>query len=497
MTKAANLPQYLVAYRRHGAQITEVRAEEQSANHRKVVERTLRSSGFDDSAISEILNASRIVRPAATIERHRMEWTLAKFKGNYLGNVYLDFLEGFVERNSGTPGIDEFYRREVRRVARAVMKWPSFPDHEKLFQRLGSADASLVSPLAHRSREFESDGSDTQRPPGSDDGRRSVRNATDIFTGPESTTLISGAARSGTTWLAEVLNHDRRARLIFEPFLPHLVPLARVFPQYPYVPPDCEDPARVQAAMAILRGEIRADAADRFNPREESQQRIVKDVRTNMMLAWLHRLMPSMPIVLLIRNPYAVARSRDRMHWQTHLDDLLAQHELLRDHPRIAEVAEWVDRSDSFQQMIFLWAVLHYVPLRQLPPEAVVAVCYENLILRPEHELRRLCARLGRPFDPGALDHVVVASKTTTFQRDFTRRRDRMRMIYGHRRDVSSEDVRRGRMILEGFGLADWYDEDSGLPTPSVPFDACASDVDWRDAMPIHREAAETSVERL
>lgn len=490
VTKAANLPQYLLAYRRHAAQITEVRNEEQSANHGKVVERTLRSFGFRASAIAEILHASRVVRPAATIERHRMEWSLAKFKGTYLGNVYMDLLEWFVERNSGTAGVDEFYRREVRRMVQAVLKWPSFPDHEKLFRRLGKADASLASTLARRSLEIEAELSGKPSPPGAGEARSSVRNSIDTFDGPESTLLISGAARSGTTWLAEVLNQDCRSRLIFEPFLPHAVPLARIFPPYPYVPPDCEDPARVQAALAILRGEVRADSVHRGNPCEVSRRRIVKDVRTNLMLAWLHRLMPGMPIVLLIRNPYAVARSRDKMQWQTHLDDLLAQGELVRDHPRIAEVAESIDRSDSFQQMIFLWAVLHYVPLRQLPPGAVVAVCYENLILRPEHELRRLCCRLGRPFDPGALDHVVIASKTTTFQRNFTRRRDRMRMIFGHQRDLSGDDIRRGQAILGAFGLADWYDEDSGLPTASIPFDACAVDVDWRDAMPIHRDGS-------
>lgn len=46
---------------------------------------------------------------------------------------------------------------------------------------------------------------------------------------PDSTILISGIARSGTTWVAEVLNIGNTHRLIDEPFFPSLVSAAGDF----------------------------------------------------------------------------------------------------------------------------------------------------------------------------------------------------------------------------------------------------------------------------
>src|SRR5579872_7287496 len=48
--------------------------------------------------------------------------------------------------------------------------------------------------------------------------------------GPQHAVLIAGSGRSGTTWLAQVVNHDHSYRYYHEPFGPAVSPALRPVP---------------------------------------------------------------------------------------------------------------------------------------------------------------------------------------------------------------------------------------------------------------------------
>src|SRR5437870_3848637 len=76
--------------------------------------------------------------------------------------------------------------------------------------------------------------------------------------GPEDTFFMAGTGRSGTTWIAEVLNHDHAYRYLHEPFRPGRVRATKPFLPRQYLRPDDRDPRYVEPARAILSGRVRS-----------------------------------------------------------------------------------------------------------------------------------------------------------------------------------------------------------------------------------------------
>ncbi len=291
----------------------------------------------------------------------------------------------------------------------------------------------------------------------------------DLDLRPDSTIFISGMARSGTTWLAEILNYDNSQRDILEPFLPAKVKTAQMFKTNQYLPPENRDPVFIQHANKILSGNFRSHWSDWGNRKFISTRRIIKDVRANLMLKWLLGLRPKMPTLFLIRHPLSIHASWKKLGWGRgtaskagDFEQVINQAELLVDHPLIANGLARIDPSDYFEKSIFLWGILHYVPFRQLTPEDCLFVFYENLVLKPEEELSRIFSHLNKPFDFSTLRHKIrTPSKTNYHEKNFTVAPETL--IQDWMKDFSAAEISRAGEILEIFGLNRLYDE-NGFP---------------------------------
>ncbi|MBW1855726.1 MAG: sulfotransferase domain-containing protein, partial [Deltaproteobacteria bacterium] len=126
----------------------------------------------------------------------------------------------------------------------------------------------------------------------------------DIYTGKDdSTVFISGMGRSGTTWLSELINYNNSYRDIFEPFHPHKVKETKIFKYNQYLNPKDQNPKLLNQANKILSGRFQSKWTDRNNKKIVATERIIKDIRTNLMLKWLKGIRPDMPIILIVRHP--------------------------------------------------------------------------------------------------------------------------------------------------------------------------------------------------
>jgi len=160
---------------------------------------------------------------------------------------------------------------------------------------------------------------------------------------PSDAIVLSGMGRGGTTWAANIKNYDNSFRILFEPFLAKKVSEAANFSHIQYVNPRNPKAELTSAALEILAGRVHNDWVDRFQERLFCKRRIVRDIRTNLMLGWLHIIQPEMPIILMIRHPFQVIDSWMRLGWKneafgkrSNIDTLLAQQHLLEDFPVIA-----------------------------------------------------------------------------------------------------------------------------------------------------------------
>jgi hypothetical protein len=263
--------------------------------------------------------------------------------------------------------------------------------------------------------------------------------------------FLAGSGRSGTTWASEVVNHRNGYRLVFEPFHPGRVGICGGFRRKQYLRPDDRREEYLWPARRILTGGLRSPWTDRFNRKLIARRRLIKDIRANLLLGWMGENFPGMPIVLLLRHPCAVVASRLALGWRDILSETMEQEELVEDFLLPVE-AEIRDARGAFERHVFSWCIENYVPLMQFGPGEIHLSFYENFLVQPEDEVRRLFAFLGEDFDGRvwrALSRREMSPSADTW-----------------RRSVSDSQLERAVEILGLFGLDRVYGE-GAMPDPS------------------------------
>ena len=280
----------------------------------------------------------------------------------------------------------------------------------------------------------------------------------DLNRDSSSTVLLCGSGRSGTTWLVGVANYDNHYRLMIEPFFRAHVPTVKAFRRRQYLRPSNVDPTYLGPATSIFTGAIRDGFIDQLNRRIVCSTRIVKDVRCTLMLGWMRARFPGMSIVLVLRNPCAVAHSRAKLGWDDIREDYLGQPDLVADHLAPYVSAIRAAKSD-FERHVFDWCVENYVPFRQFAPGGVHLAFYENFCVDPQRELDRLFAFLGRPYDAR-----IYATLTQSTASAFTAGRARSSTVISEeslteswRGQVSQAQIERAYEIVASFGLERIY----------------------------------------
>jgi hypothetical protein len=276
----------------------------------------------------------------------------------------------------------------------------------------------------------------------------------DLGRGPQSTVLVAGSGRSGTTWLANILNHHNRYRYVFEPFHPGRT--APAFAPRQYITPSDRDSGFLIPARAILSGRVRNRWADQYNRKLVARERLVKDIWSNLMLGWLHSSFPDLRMVLILRHPCAVVDSQMRFSgWDWYVDPshLLGQKDLMEDHLEPFRELLAGARSDVERHAV-TWCVENLVPLRQLSAGQVHVVLYEHLVTLPEAELADLLGFLGQAWDPRALAGVRTPSAVSG--------NDRLvqNPVEGWTNELPGEATRRILEIAKLFGLDRLYGDE-------------------------------------
>jgi sulfotransferase family protein len=272
-----------------------------------------------------------------------------------------------------------------------------------------------------------------------------------------STVLLAGSGRSGTTWVSEIINFDRRYRYMFEPFHSDKVRRCRAFGAMTYLRPDARDDERLAVASSVLGGRLRAGWVDRYNKTWLSKDRLVKDIRANLFLKWLSVNFQGMPVVLLLRHPLATVASRLSLHWRPLTDAYLSNPELVEDH--LGGVAEeMAGTTDPFEQQMYRWCVETVVPLRQFATGEIHLAFYEGFVADPDSEISALFDHIGRDYDPRALGELSIPSSQVRRRKSaIATRRDPLTQW---RDEITPAQTKRALHILGLFGLDRIYNED-------------------------------------
>jgi len=266
--------------------------------------------------------------------------------------------------------------------------------------------------------------------------------------------VISSVGRSGSTWLAELINYNGYFRYLFEPFWREKTKFLRMYSLRHYLRINEKDDGYIKQAKRILEGKFCNYWSEKNIKKILGSNILIKDIRINLFLGWLKNNFPNIKIIFLIRHPCAVAVSRLNQGWDVNLKKLYLKDDLIEDY--LKEKMILIENAESFfEKAVIQWCIEFIVPISQLKPGQYLTVFYEDLVVSPEYELKRIFDYLQLSWDKEVLKKVRIPSKTS-FNK--TNNID-MKVLTGWKQKCSHEDIKKFNEILEIFGINSLYND--------------------------------------
>jgi len=287
----------------------------------------------------------------------------------------------------------------------------------------------------------------------------------DMDTDYRNTILLSSLGRSGSTLVSNIINYKNDYRIIFEPFKQEKVKIAAQFIYPTYIDPSNTSKSILVPMHRILTGKVRTWWTDKPNEKIITTKRLIKDIYVNLMLGWIKRYYPEIPIILLVRNPFPTIESWMRSEWG-YLNPkkrMLEQRSLLE--PLFPEniFYNYEIATNPLINHFYNWCINYYLPLKTFCNNEIFVTYYENYLEHPEIEVKNLFSYLNKPFNENALDKLKEFSFTT--RKDSPLRKGE-NMLLAWRKKYSDEEMNECINVLSQFGLDTLYDYyGSGLPS--------------------------------
>ncbi len=238
------------------------------------------------------------------------------------------------------------------------------------------------------------------------------------------TSMLLGSARSGTTWLGEVLDRHRDHRILFEPLRPGVTPSLDVLKQTPSVAlGSSADVAGEGAFRELVEGRLRDPWTDHLNRAWRPRRRLIKEVRGNALVPWMAARFPEVPIVLVVRHPVAVVDSRTTLGWPDQLAWYLDDEHLVRAVPDDAVEAVRALR-DPWRRAVAQWMFETWVPLAATEAPNLFVASYE-VLQEDRAAVRRVLEHVGQRWDDDVEAALARRSRTTVTRSPTASRRPR------------------------------------------------------------------------
>jgi len=273
--------------------------------------------------------------------------------------------------------------------------------------------------------------------------------------------VVAGTARSGTTWVGDIISSQLPCRVMFEPFHARKVDAYRHFNYFQYMRPGAENPTLRAYCERVFTGQIRNDWIDRQVAHLRPRYRLIKEIRANLFLKWAKNEFPNVPFFLVLRHPCAVVLSRLKLGWATDadLEPFLVQPDLVDDY--LGDKLDSLRRARSDEaKHALVWCINNLVPLTQFDAHELTITYYEHLRIYPESEVPRLFHALGRTPKASVFKRLHTPSWTTRPTSAIMRAENN---IGGWRRELSPRQISNVLSVVKDFGLEHLYG-DSMMP---------------------------------
>jgi hypothetical protein len=287
--------------------------------------------------------------------------------------------------------------------------------------------------------------------------------------------LVTGAHRTGTTWVGKMLSANSQTAYISEPLnvlhRPGIL-CACVKHWYTYITAKNED-AYLPAFNELLGfhyhlfDEIKSlrsskdffrmgrDLGIFLRGRALRQHPLLKDPFAIFSLPWFAERLDCR-VVVTVRHPAAFVSSLKRLNWPFDFNDLLDQPSLMRDHlePYRNEM-EAMKSGDIIGQASLLWAMIYRIvhSVRQRIP-SIQIVRHEDLSLQPVSGYRALYRSLGLDFTE-RVEQVILNSSSSENPREVSQKKvhavklDSRANLDNWKRRLAPDEIVRIRRVTE------------------------------------------------
>lgn len=233
--------------------------------------------------------------------------------------------------------------------------------------------------------------------------------------------LINGLGRSGTTWLGGMLQNLAHCRSIFEPFFPRYVSASQPLGYFPYIDTAGGSVEQIESARRVLRGDIRNRWVDRDNRPACYRRRLIKEIRASYILPWLKRIYPGLKVILLVRDPYAVYHSWEKLGWlenRKRSKEIFALHNLIENDAFVQRFPDWAEYGRHIypdvgaEAFFFDWFTSILIPLVELESETYYVMSYEDLRTDPVSNMQDLLKWAA--LTPPSRENLVLAARRSS-----------------------------------------------------------------------------------
>ena len=226
--------------------------------------------------------------------------------------------------------------------------------------------------------------------------------------------LVAGTGRSGTTWLASIIASQIPCRVMFEPFHSRKVKTFHQFHYFHYMNPSEQDDKLYLYSQKIFSGDIKDRWIDRQVENLFPKYRLVKEIRANLFLNWIHLRFPEIPLIFIIRHPCAVVASRLQLKWasDSDIEPFLAQPKLIEDF--LKDKLDVIRQAKTVEEKhALIWCISNLIPLKQFERSELNVIFYENLVLQPEIEIPRIFRAINLDYTETVFKYVSRPSTTS------------------------------------------------------------------------------------
>ena len=290
-----------------------------------------------------------------------------------------------------------------------------------------------------------------------------------------SSILVTGAHRTGTTWVGKMLSADPHTAYISEPLnrlhRPGVLG-ACVEHWYTYIS-DKNDAAFLSAFTELLGfhyhlwDEMKSLRSSRdffrmgrdlgtfLRGRTLHQRALLKDPFAVFSLPWfVERL--NCQVVVTVRHPAGFASSLKRLNWPFDFNNLLGQPLLMQDYLEpYRRAMQEVKADDILGQAALLWVMVYQAvhSIRQRIP-SVQVVRHEDLSLDPLSGYRTLYGSLGLDFT-SRVEQIILNSSSSENPGEVSRKKvhavklDSRANLDNWKRRLTSDEITRVRRLTE------------------------------------------------